>query len=145
MALIMHPRLVEWVWPFSRQPVPVPASLLLLCRGVAGLAATRRMKEMKRLFIVILVATLLGLSTLSNAALIDNGNNLIYDTNLNITWYDPVPTAMTWDQAMAWAAGLTAGGTTAGSWSLPSTLPVNGSTFAVIFPRTSPYLKRRKP
>jgi len=100
---------------------------------------------MKRLFIVILVATLLGLSTLSNAALIDNGNNLIYDTNLNITWYDPVPTAMTWDQAMAWAAGLTAGGTTAGSWSLPSTLPVNGSTFAVIFPRTSPYLKRRKP
>lgn len=64
----------------------------------------------------------------THATLIDNGNNLIYDTRLNITWYDPPPTPMTWSQATAWAAGLTVGGTTAGSWSLPQTLPVNGST-----------------
>ncbi len=87
---------------------------------------------MKRLVLTALVALILGFSTLAHAdplPLQDNGNNLIYDPNLNITWYDPVPTAMTWDQAMGWAASLTVGGTTAGSWSLPTTLPVNGSAY----------------
>src|SRR5208337_74912 len=65
----------------------------------------------------------------AKAALIDNGNNLIYDTALNITWYDPAPTVMTWNMANTWAAGLTVGGTTAGTWTLPTTLPVNGSTY----------------
>jgi hypothetical protein len=65
----------------------------------------------------------------AKAALIDNGNNLIYDTALNITWYDPAPTFMTWNTANTWAAGLTVGGTTAGTWTLPTTLPVNGSTY----------------
>jgi hypothetical protein len=53
--------------------------------------------------------------------LIDNGNNLIYDTVQNITWYAPVPTLMSWSQAMSWAEALTVGGTTAGTWSLPVT------------------------
>ncbi len=53
--------------------------------------------------------------------LVNNGGNLIYDPNLKITWYDPVPTAMNWYDATNWAASLTIGGTTAGSWSLPTT------------------------
>ncbi len=65
----------------------------------------------------------------ASAAFIDNGNNLIYDTVLNVTWYNPVPAAMTWTQAMTWASSLTVGGTGAGSWNLPAALPVNGTCY----------------
>jgi hypothetical protein len=54
----------------------------------------------------------------AHASLINNGNNLIYDTDLNITWYNPNIGNMTWSQAMSWAAGLTAGGVT--GWRLPT-------------------------
>jgi len=30
-----------------------------------------------------------------SSLLVDNGGNRIYDTDLNLTWYDPVPTPMT--------------------------------------------------
>lgn len=57
--------------------------------------------------------------------LVNNGGNLIWDPDQNITWYNPVPTYMTWNQAMAWAAGLKVGGVT--GWQLPSALNADGS------------------
>jgi hypothetical protein len=82
---------------------------------------------MKRISIfTIAIALILGFSTLSRAALIDNGGNLIYDTVQKITWYDYTyngsdtsspPIGATWDQAMYWAAHLNVGGVT--GWTLP--------------------------
>ena len=74
---------------------------------------------MKRSIFATAVVLILGFSTLGSAALIDNGGGLIYDTVQNITWYDPAPTPMTWDDAVAWAAHLNVGGVT--GWSLPTT------------------------
>jgi hypothetical protein len=86
---------------------------------------------MKRLvFIAILVTLVLGGFTLADASLIDNGPDpvtgyhLIYDTNLDITWYNytyaPVPSPSTsLSQAVAWASSLTVGGVSA--WTLPTT------------------------
>jgi len=71
-----------------------------------------------------------------HATLIDNGGGLIYDTDLNITWYDYTYAPQnqgnggdgaTWDQAMSWATGLNAGGVV--GWRLPHVLPVNGSGY----------------
>ncbi len=61
-----------------------------------------------------LLSAVPGLSTPAHAALINNGNGLIYDTVLNITWYDhtymgPQGDGATWSQAMSWAAGLKRG------------------------------------
>ena len=36
----------------------------------------------------------------------NNGNNLIYDTDLDITWYNPNIGNMTWDQANIWITTL---------------------------------------
>jgi len=89
---------------------------------------------MKKLLFVALLATVLGFSALAHAALIDNGSYygtsgvLIYDSVQNITWYDPSTTGNTWSGAMSWAEGLTVGGTTAGSWSLPTTTLASGTT-----------------
>jgi hypothetical protein len=77
---------------------------------------------MKRLVLVPLLAVFLGFSPLAHAGLVNNGGGLIYDTDLGITWYQkPDNSPMTWDQAMSWAAGLTAGGVT--GWRLPSSYP----------------------
>jgi hypothetical protein len=95
---------------------------------------------MKGLVFAALAALVLGFASIAHAEgvvpLVNNGNGLIYDPNLKITWYDysydgPSGTGATWAQAMAWAASLTVGGTKAGSWSLPTTLPVNGSAYDV--------------
>jgi hypothetical protein len=80
----------------------------------------------KNLIVLFLVVLFVAAGTVvtgtAKAALIDNGNNLIYDTVLKITWYDPAPTEMTWTYATTvWAPSLTVGGTTAGSWTLPTT------------------------
>jgi hypothetical protein len=71
-----------------------------------------------------------------HAALIDNGldsnrNHLIYDSGLNITWYDYNPGPMNWSQAASWASSLTVGGVS--GWTLPATLPVNSSTYNYAF------------
>ncbi len=68
---------------------------------------------------VTLLAVVLGFSTLANAALVDNGNGLIYDTDLDLTWYDAPPVPRTWGEAKDWAASLTLAGTAKGSWRLP--------------------------
>jgi hypothetical protein len=76
---------------------------------------------MKRFFLIAFVATALSCAIPVQAALIDNGGGLIYDQDLNITWYDAAPVGRTWGDAMSWTAGLTVGGTAAGSWRLPTT------------------------
>jgi hypothetical protein len=84
----------------------------------------RRLSLFGCLTVLMLFVTVPG-----HAALVDNGGGLIYDTDLNITWYDAPAVEMTWGHAMSWASGLTVGGTAAGSWRLPNTLPVNGSSY----------------
>jgi hypothetical protein len=72
----------------------------------------------------------------AQAALIDRGGGLIYDTDLNVTWlqdanyaktsgYDPYDGAMTWDEATTWAANLSyfdsVRNVTYTDWRLPTT------------------------
>jgi hypothetical protein len=71
----------------------------------------------------ILSIILAAVSTVSYAALVDNGGGFIYDSDLNITWYDYNPGAMEWGQAMSWASGLNAGGVT--EWRLPQSRSLN--------------------
>ncbi len=44
---------------------------------------------MKKSIFVAAIALVLGFSALTHAYLNNNGNNLIYDTDLNITWWNP--------------------------------------------------------
>jgi hypothetical protein len=76
---------------------------------------------MKCILPALLVAVL-GFTSISNAALVENGGGLIYDTDRNITWYDysymgPFEAGATWDQAVSWASSLTVGGVS--GWRLP--------------------------
>lgn len=79
---------------------------------------------MKKLAIIFSLVMVLGLTTLGNAALQNNGNRLIYDTDLNITWYDSTWYPVNYYQAWSWAVGLNVGGVT--GWRLPEqpTLPL---------------------
>ncbi len=51
-------------------------------------------------------------------------HNLIYDKDLNITWYDFSNAIDTWDNQVAWADALSVdfGGTTFDDWRLPTTV-----------------------
>lgn len=79
----------------------------------------------------------LGLSGISQAALIDYGNGMIYDDVANLTWLSDANYAlssgysdsglMSWQQAQSWAASLSFGGIS--GWRLPGVRPANGSTF----------------
>jgi hypothetical protein len=74
----------------------------------------------------------LGLSTPANASLVVSGTvnyagaerNLIYDTDLNITWLDYTKAGNMWSYQESWAAdlSLTVGGVTYDNWRLPSTV-----------------------
>ena len=95
---------------------------------------------MKKSLLVTVIAMIMGFSTLVQADLFpgtqnfyDRGGGLIYDADLNITWYDYTytgpqgRTAANWYEAMTWAAGLTVAGLT--GWRLPATVDgpwVNG-------------------
>ncbi len=77
---------------------------------------------MKKWIIVVLLTMLSSYATFTYAALIDNGCGLIYDADLNITWYDTPSTSFgggNWDAAMTWVAGLKVGGVS--GWRLPTT------------------------
>ncbi len=52
------------------------------------------------------------------------GNSLIYDTDLDVTWYDYTNGQDTWSNHMAWADGLSVdfGGASYDDWRLPITL-----------------------
>jgi hypothetical protein len=80
---------------------------------------------MRKLLSITLLVAFLGFSTIAIAALQNNGNDLIYDTDRDITWYNPNLSAMSWDQAMAWAESLTVGGAT--GWRLPTAYNQDGS------------------
>jgi hypothetical protein len=99
---------------------------------------------MKKIFVFLFVLVMvLGVSMQAHAALSNrgtdiNGNRLIYDSDLNITWYDYSKSGNTWQNQMNWADALTVnfGGTTYDDWRLPTTVdgPVvygfNGNTTA---------------
>ena len=95
---------------------------------------------MKKIFFIGMFLAVLGFSTIANATLVNNGGGLIYDSDLNITWYD-VTYSVTqpyndttqyydrnyWAPAVDWAAGLNAGGVT--GWRLPTAVDsYNGTT-----------------
>jgi hypothetical protein len=76
--------------------------------------------------VVIVLVILTSFSVQANAALQNLGtdsigNQLIYDTDLDITWYDYSHSADTWDGQMDWASALsvTFGGNTYDDWRLP--------------------------
>ena len=76
-----------------------------------------------------------GLTASAQAALIDRGGGLIYDTDFNITWLQDANYAktsgydtdgfMTWSAAMTWADGLVYAGYS--DWRLPTALNQDGS------------------
>jgi hypothetical protein len=66
----------------------------------------------------------LGFSTLAQAALVDNGGGLIYDSLTNLTWY-PGSSGVNWYQANDWVQALAVGGVS--GWRLPA------------YPQTPPY------
>ncbi|RJO61627.1 hypothetical protein C4544_02145 [candidate division WS5 bacterium] len=90
------------------------------------------MKKWRRGIFVILLVAVLSISTLSAHAELFNrgtdslGNRLIYDSGLNITWYDYTSPANYWQNQMDWASSLTvSGGDLNGSyddWRLPVTV-----------------------
>ena len=72
----------------------------------------------------------LGLSTTTKATLIDKGpdslgNHLIYDTDLDITWYDFSFQGNSWQANDDWASGLTVihNSISLSGWRLPTTIP----------------------
>ncbi|MHB8741628.1 MAG: VPLPA-CTERM sorting domain-containing protein [Sulfuricaulis sp.] len=100
------------------------------------------MKFHPRWAVTVLFVVALGASAGANAALVSRlGGLAYYDTALGITWlananaavgsaYDtslPGTGLMDWATANAWAASLTVDGVS--GWQLPTTGPVNGSSF----------------
>lgn len=91
---------------------------------------------MKHQFNLLVMATLGLLSGVAQASLIDRGNGLIYDSDLNITWLQDANRVKTtqfdadgrlsWAAANAWAEQLTVAGL--GGWRLPR---LTDSTFCV--------------
>ncbi len=75
---------------------------------------------MTRLVFILSLVMVLGFTTLGNATLWDRGGGLIYDDDLNITWYAIANnTSMNWGDAKNWAQSQTYGGVT--GWRLPTT------------------------
>ncbi|UCD34585.1 MAG: DUF1566 domain-containing protein [Nitrospiraceae bacterium] len=63
----------------------------------------------KRTIIFVTLIMVLALGRMSESALHDRGNGLIYDDGLDITWMENANSAditMTWDDAMAWVDAL---------------------------------------
>ena len=66
----------------------------------------------KSLAVLFGLVLLMGLSLQAHAALLNRGtdslgNRLIYDSDLNITWYDYTKSYDTWQNQMNWASALT--------------------------------------
>jgi hypothetical protein len=79
---------------------------------------------MKRLIFAMFLVVALGFPGLAHATLVNNGGGLIYDTDLNITWYDFEAAGRDWQEAKDWAADLeiTVNGTKYSDWRLPTSL-----------------------
>lgn len=86
---------------------------------------------------ILQIAALLGSSVLfcgtAQAALIDRGGGLFYDTDLNVTWLQNanVNGLMSWQDANTWAADLgyydSVRNVTYSDWRLPNTYSVDGT------------------
>lgn len=91
--------------------------------------------NMRRISVLFFaLAVVIGLTAQSHATLYVRGtdtlgNQLIYDDDFDITWYDYTNASGTWDKQMAWASGLTVdfGGTIYTDWRLPTALNQDGS------------------
>jgi hypothetical protein len=92
---------------------------------------------MRKVVFVMFLATVLGFgfSTLAHADLIDNGGGLIYDTDLNVTWYDATYVSNDWADAVGWAASLKAGGVS--GWRLPTAVDTYTGTTASQYNNTT--------
>jgi hypothetical protein len=86
---------------------------------------------MKKVVLAVLVVTALMLSVnLSQATLVSNGGGLVYDTVLDITWYNYTASgsSKTWNQMNDWATNLsiTVDGVAITGWRLPITAETAG-------------------
>ena len=96
-------------------PVPIPAAAWFLSSGLFCIIGLRK-KFWKMSAFLFPVLFVFGIAGNVNAALIDRGGGLIYDSDQNITWLQDANYAMTsgyhsdgymtWDEAIAWADGL---------------------------------------
>ena len=81
---------------------------------------------MTKIFYICLLAILMA-ANIVHAELLSRGkdilgNNLIYDSDLNITWYDYTESADNWNNQINWASDLTVdfGGNIYDDWRLPT-------------------------
>ena len=103
------------------------------------------MKTLRLLLSILIVTVVTWLSVSAHAALINRGNGLIYDSDLNITWLQNANLA---SQLTFGVSGITSGGQMSwyvaqnylaamnaakylgySNWQLPQNLPVNGSGY----------------
>ncbi|MFQ5585848.1 MAG: PEP-CTERM sorting domain-containing protein [Thermodesulfobacteriota bacterium] len=85
---------------------------------------------MKRISVLLIaLAMVIGFTATAHATLLVRGtdtlgNQLIYDDDLDITWYDYTHGRETWQNQVDWADALTVdfGGTVYDDWRLPSTV-----------------------
>ena len=80
---------------------------------------------MKSFLVPAIAVLVLCFSVSAQADLVDNGNGLIYDTDLNITWYVVNTGNMTWSEAMQLVGNLSVDGVT--GWRLPTATNFDGS------------------
>lgn len=102
----------------------------------AGLRSGRGKMVLLMVGLVYIGFSITAHATLINRGTDSLGNNLIYDTDLNITWYDYTKSADTWDDQRAWASGLsvTFGSREFDNWRLPvyrDPTPTSGSTWII--------------
>lgn len=89
----------------------------------------------RTIFASLICALLPAGAPTANAALLDRGGGLIYDTVLDITWLQDANTGgnRTWAAASSWAENFSyydsVRGVTWDDWRLPGALPVNGSEY----------------
>ena len=85
---------------------------------------------MKTLFIAISTVVIALFASVQSHAALQNvgtdslGNNLIYDSDLDITWYDFTSKAATWQDQLNWADRLVVemNGTLLSDWRLPTVI-----------------------
>lgn len=80
------------------------------------------------LFSTLCACVFIFTATSSNAALIDRGGGLIYDSDQDLTWSQDAGLSgfLNWDEATAWAENLLFGGV--GGWRLPTTTQFDDPT-----------------
>lgn len=76
------------------------------------------------LLVMVLVFSVQSDAALQNLGTDSLGNRLIYDTDIDVTWYDYTNTSGNWQYQMDWAAALSVnfGGNVYDDWHLPTTI-----------------------